>query len=79
MTIDFFFIQPIGIDQIAAKKGKVYGDTHDGHRFTQTQSEGMEQTVSRCQLTDQSEGNQSDSLQKVTANVSQLFMMTIFF
>nr|XP_034298898.1 blastula protease 10-like [Crassostrea gigas] len=35
---------PIGIDQIAAKKGKVYGDTHDGHRFTQTQSEGMEQT-----------------------------------
>lgn len=68
MTIDLFIFQPIGIDQIAAKKGKVYGDTHDGHRFTQTQSE--EQTVSRCQLTDQSEGNQSDSLQNVTANVT---------
>lgn len=68
MTIDLFIFQPIGIDQIAAKKGKVYGDTHDGHRFTQTQSE--EQTVSRCQLTEQSEGNQSDSLQKVTANVT---------
>lgn len=77
MTIDLFIFQPIGIDQIAAKKGKVYGDTHDGHRFTQTQSE--EQTVSRCQLTEQSEGNQSDSLQKVTANVSQPFHDNFFF
>nr|XP_022297071.1 uncharacterized protein LOC111106624 [Crassostrea virginica] len=33
--------QPIGIEKIAAKKGKVYGDTHDTHRWTKEQLEEL--------------------------------------
>ncbi|XP_078331594.1 MAM and LDL-receptor class A domain-containing protein 2-like isoform X2 [Crassostrea virginica] len=33
--------QPSGIEKIAAKKGKVYGDTHDTHRWTKEQLEEL--------------------------------------
>ena len=32
-----YMLQPDGIMEIAAKKGKVYGDLHDSHRWTQEQ------------------------------------------
>ncbi|XP_052711416.1 MAM and LDL-receptor class A domain-containing protein 1-like isoform X1 [Crassostrea angulata] len=34
---------PEGIENIASKKGKVFGDTHDGHRLTQQQIEELNQ------------------------------------
>nr|XP_034302445.1 blastula protease 10-like isoform X2 [Crassostrea gigas] len=34
---------PDGIDKIASKKGKVFGDNHDGHRLTQQQVEELNQ------------------------------------
>ena len=37
----FSLLQPIGIEKIAAKKGKVYGDTHDSHRWTKEQLEEL--------------------------------------
>lgn len=39
-------LQPDGIDKIASKKGKVFGDNHDGHRLTQQQVEELNQMVS---------------------------------
>ena len=37
----FSRLQPSGIEKIAAKKGKVYGDTHDTHRWTKEQLEEL--------------------------------------
>ncbi|XP_065942368.1 MAM and LDL-receptor class A domain-containing protein 1 isoform X2 [Magallana gigas] len=34
---------PDGINKVASKKGKVFGDTHDGHRLTQQQIEELNQ------------------------------------
>ena len=33
----YFLLQPSGIEKIASRKGKVYGDEHDGHRLTKEQ------------------------------------------
>lgn len=49
MNIAFFSLQPGGINKVASKKGKVFGDTHDGHRLTQQQIEELNQVISQCQ------------------------------
>lgn len=38
---------PQGIEKIASKKGKVFGDTHDGHRLTQPQIEELSENGDR--------------------------------
>lgn len=49
MNIAFFSLQPGGINKVASKKGKVFGDTHDGHRLTQQQIEELNQVIIQCQ------------------------------
>jgi hypothetical protein len=41
-----YHYQPDGIAKIAAKKGKVFGDTHDDHKFTQQEIDQLQSGVS---------------------------------